>query len=62
VEERPVDFVAEDGEGFGLGVVGEGVEEGFGEDRAGGVLGVAMVGELLAIGSAMGIVCGKRRT
>jgi hypothetical protein len=40
VEERPVDFVAEDGEGFGLGVVGEGVEEGFGEDGAGGVWGL----------------------
>lgn len=41
VEEGPVDFVAEDGDGFGFGVVCEGVEEGFGEDGAGGVLGVA---------------------
>jgi hypothetical protein len=44
VEERPVDFVAEDWEGFGLGVVGEGVEEGLREDGAGGVLGVAVIG------------------
>jgi hypothetical protein len=41
VEERAVDFIAEDGERLGLGVVGEGVEEGFGEDGACGVLGVA---------------------
>lgn len=41
MEERTVDFVAEDGDGFGLGVVCEGVQEGFGDDGACGVLGVA---------------------
>ena len=41
MEEGPVDFVAEDGDGFGFGVVCEGVDEGFGEDGACGVLGVA---------------------
>jgi hypothetical protein len=56
VEERPVDFVAEDWEGFGLGVVGEGVEEGLGEDSAGGVLGVAVresVSNWLCFGDAV---------
>jgi hypothetical protein len=42
VEEGPVDFVAEDGDIFGFGVVGEGGHEGFGEDGAGWVLGVAL--------------------
>lgn len=41
MEEGPVDFVAEDRDGFGLGVVCEGVDERFGEDGASGVLGVA---------------------
>ena len=41
MEEGPVDFVAEDGDGFGFGVVCEGVGEGFGGDGACGVLGVA---------------------
>jgi hypothetical protein len=41
VKEGPVDFVAKDGDGFGFGVVCKGVDEGFGEDGACGVLGVA---------------------
>ena len=41
MEKGPVDFVAKYGDGFGFGVVCEGVDEGFGEDGACGVLGVA---------------------
>jgi hypothetical protein len=42
VEERAVDFVGEDGDVvFAAGEVDEGLEVGFGEDGAGGVLWVA---------------------
>ena len=41
MEEGAVDFVAEDRDGFGFGVVCQGVNEGFGEDGACRVLRVA---------------------
>ena len=41
VEEGPVDFVTEDGNGFGFGVVCQGVNERFGEDGTCRVLRVA---------------------
>lgn len=41
VEDGAVDFVAEDGDGLGGCEVDEVLEEGFGEDGAGGVVGVA---------------------
>lgn len=41
MEEGAVDFVGQDGDGFGFGVVCEGVEEGLREDGACGVLRVA---------------------
>lgn len=41
VEDGAVDFVAQDGDGLGCGEVDEVLEEGFGEDGAGGVVGIA---------------------
>lgn len=50
MEEGAVDFVAVEDEGVVFGEVEEGEEGGFGDDGAGGVVGVAVVGWGLLVG------------
>lgn len=56
MEEGAVDFVAEDGDGLGFGVVCQCVNDGFGEDGACGVLRVA--GEIVRYVDVVGDVVG----